>query len=177
MINEKTTSKWLTIEEASTYMKCSGRYLRELVINKQIAHVFFAGKILFHPDKLDEFLLRREIPVETTNSSNKIVMNITHAETGVDILPHCNKEKVDAIVQELIDYNEHFVTGLGTNLKNELNNNNYQRLSYRVYSQLSRWCWPGRNSIREQWVQPKAHELSKLLFGRIIDRTNLPSYK
>ncbi len=92
------------------------------------------------------------------------------------IKPDCDRARVEALVHELIAYGERFVTGLGKNLKQDLENSGYSWLSTQTYAQLSRWCHPNRYSSREQWVQPRVHEISTLLFGEVISRTPHPSY-
>lgn len=93
-------------------------------------------------------------------------------QTRVD----CDRAQVESLVQELISYGERFVTGLVRNLKQDLENSGYKWLSTGTYAQLSRWCNPNRWSSREQWVQPRVHEISTLLFGQVISRTDHPSY-
>ena len=173
---KKVSSKWLIIKEAAEYLRCSERYLREMVSNRQIPHTIFAGKVLFHQDKLDELLLNQEITVEPQEGvCQKTSPTLT--KERVEIRPDCDRDKVNTIIKEFIDFDEHFVSGLAINLKKDLEKLKYHSLSPKVYAQLSRWCWPKRQSSREKWVQPKAHELSKLLFGKIIERTRHPSYR
>ena len=308
---------WLTVEEAAEYLRCSERYLREILANKRIPHVMFAGKALFHPGSLDGWLLREELKpdvdggLQQENSKGgkpmieadmermlrdhpeeffteplklvsqqeafgsgitdlifedaqgdilvvelkrdvlqrehiaqvidyladvenryqgktvelMIVANIIPAQRrtklerlGVSFLEipeakflkvaeehgvslsqspaeydggrrsrepigdriavdgKCQRTEVASLVQELIDYGERFVSGLGKNLKGDLENSDYQWLSRKVYAQLSRWCNPHRNSGREQWVRPRAHEISEHLFGEVIPRSDHPSY-
>ncbi len=94
----------------------------------------------------------------------------------VEVTPDCPRDKTAKLIAELIDYGERFVSGLGRNLKQDLENSDYAWLSTKTRAQLSRWCHPHRHSEREQWVIPRARELSDLLFGEVIDRTAHPSY-
>jgi hypothetical protein len=156
-------------------MRCSERFLRELVANHQIPHTIFAGKVLFYQDKLDELLMSLEVPVNCVGVDNQ-QSDAEPAKGDYEIIPDCDQNKVGDLIQEMIERNEHFVTGLGKNLQKDLEERQYKTLSCKVYSQLSRWCWPNRNSSREEWVKPRARQISKLLFGRVIDRTRHPHY-
>lgn len=49
-------SKWLRIEEAADYLRCSERHIRNLVAKQEIPHTYFGGRVLFHSEKLDEWL-------------------------------------------------------------------------------------------------------------------------
>lgn len=307
---------WMTVEEAAAYLRCGERYLRELLAQRRVPHVLFAGKALFHRCRLDEWLLRmearedgsktsgpdhggadmneadmerliRDYPGEFFDEPLKLVsaqeafpsgitdlifedgqgdlllielkrgvlrrehiaqvidylgdvearypgrnvelmvvanvippqrttklerLGVTFKEIpearfretakkhGVplseaapvvtDRLPtsrgfagdrvaireDCDRARVESLVHELIAYGERFVAGLGRNLKRDLENSGYLWLSMTVYAQLSRWCNPNRWSSREQWVQPRVHEISALLFGQVIARTSHPSY-
>lgn len=174
MVN-KVDSKWLTISQAAAYMRCSERFLRELVANRRIQHTIFAGKALFHQDRLDELLFSHEVPIKSVEE-DKQKNDEEIAKDEYEIMPDFDRGKVDALVQELIERDEHFVTSLGKNLKRDLEEREYKTLSSKAYAQLSRWCWPNRNSSREKWVKPRTHQISKLLFGCVIERTRHPSY-
>lgn len=56
---------WMTVEDAADYLRCSERYLRELLANDAVPHVMFAGKALFHPPSLDAWLLTKQTTPET----------------------------------------------------------------------------------------------------------------
>ena len=168
-------SPWLTIEEAAEYLRCGLRYLREKVANKKIPHTKFGGKALFNKQRLDEWLLSlEEVPKADNQKANDGELETETFST--EILSDCNYEKVNTLVQKLIDFNEHFVTRLGNNLANDLKKHDFQKLSLKVYAQLSRWCHPNRNTERERKVLPIAHEISRHLFGHVISRTKHPSY-
>ncbi len=94
----------------------------------------------------------------------------------IPVIDECPRATVTSKLMELIDYGERFVSGLGHNLKRALENSDYRWLPTKEYAQLSRWCHPNRHTEREQWVIPRAHEISRALFGRVIDRTPHPSY-
>jgi len=172
---ELVQTKWLTLPEAAAYMRCSPRFLQEMVSNKRIAHSAFAGKTLFYQDNLDAFLLQHQVPVKLEEEAKKPDDDIADKET-FEIVPDCNLARVNALIQELIERKERFVTGLGENLKEDLEQHQYKALSFKVYAQLSRWCWPNRDSSRERWVRPRIHQLSQILFGRVIERVSHPSY-
>lgn len=94
----------------------------------------------------------------------------------VQVCMNCNRARVESLVHELIAYGERFVAGVGRNLTQDLENSGYEWLSTVTYAQLSRWCHPHRRSSREQWVQPRVYEISTLLFGEVIARTQHASY-
>lgn len=315
-----STPNWIIVEEAADYLRCSERYLRELLANDAVPHVMFAGKALFHPLSLDAWLLSKQTNPEPEsggalkgaptmieadmermirdypdeffdeplrlvsqqeafrsgvtdlifedaqgdlvvvelkrgllqrehvaqlldylgdvedrykgkNVELMVVANIippqrrtklerlgvtfkeipearfrevaqkynvslaeiqeqpraglsgAPAEKGLAIrgermavLPNCSRHEAAALITELIGYGERFVSGLGRNLKADLENSDYAWVSTKVYAQLSRWCHPNRNSEREQWVIPRVHKLSQCLFGRVVERTSHPSY-
>lgn len=168
---------WLNIEEVADHLRCSLRYLREKAANKEIPFTRFGGKALFNRQRIDDWMLERE---ETPGESEeKREQEATAPSLNLDtsILPDCDRDKVSGLVQELIDFKEHFVTSLGNNLRKDLQEYNFQRLSDKVYSQVSRWCHPNRDSSRERKVKPIIHQLSESLFGCVIERTKHPSYK
>lgn len=315
-----TPATWLTVDEAAQYLRCSERYLRELLANDAVPHVMFAGKALFHPPSLDSWLLTqqtepeaesrgvfkgaptmieadmerlirdypgefleeplrlvsqqeafrsgvtdlifedaqgdlvivelkrgvlqrehvaqlfdylgdvedrykgkhvevmvvaniippqrrtklerlgvtfKEIPearfhelaqkynVSLADYQERPTAGLSGAPAGkasalggerVAVLVSCPRQEAASLITELIDYGERFVSGLGRNLKADLENSDYAWISTKVYAQLSRWCHPNRNSEREQWVIPRVHKLSQCLFGGVIERTSHPSY-
>jgi excisionase family DNA binding protein len=172
-------TKWLTVPEAAEYLRCGERFLRELMANEQIPHTVFADRALFSIERLDEWLYSMEkgpsARVAQARDRAREIAAIS-SNANVAVLPGCPHNKVAEIIDELVHHNNFFVSGLGNNLKDDLEKSQNAYLSAKVYAQLSRWCHPKRNSPRERWVKPKAHELSKLLFGKIIDRTRHPSY-
>jgi len=316
----RVTATWLIVEEAAAYLRCSERYLRELLANDAVPHVMFAGKALFHSPSLDAWLLSkqtepgpgfvgalqraptmieadmqriiRDYPNEFfdeplrlvsqqeafrsgvtdlifedvqgdlvvvdlkrgllqrehvaqlldylgdvekrykgKNVELMVVANIIppqrrtklerlgvtfkeipearfrevaqkhnislaefqeqpHADSAgasagkgsairgerMAVLPNCSRHEAAALITELIGYGERFVSGLGRNLKADLENSDYAWISTKVYAQLSRWCHPNRSSEREHWVIPRVHQLSQCLFGRVVERTSHPSY-
>jgi excisionase family DNA binding protein len=163
---------WMTIEETADYLRCSLRYLRDKVANREIPFTQFAGKALFHKSRIDEWMFSQEEPVSDVNASES-----DSTEIDTTIKSDCDREKIDGLIQELIDFAEHFVSGLGNNLKADLEENDYQCLSEKVYAQLSRWCHPNRNTKREQRAKPIAQKISEALYGNVIQRTKHPSYR
>ncbi len=156
---------WLTIEQTAEYLHCSVRFLRDKAANREIPLTMFGGKALFNTHRIDEWLLSQEqfngTPLSDDSSSDRF---------DTMILADCNRERADELVQQLINFNEHFVTSLGRNLQRDLRESNYATLTDKVYAQLSRWCHPNRDTRREKEVKPMAHELSMILFGRLIPR-------
>jgi excisionase family DNA binding protein len=163
---------WITIEETAQYLRCSLRHLRETVSRREIPYTKFGGKILFNRNRVDEWMIENE---ETPVSHPKEEKD-TNKQIDTTIISDCDRQKVNALIQELIDYNERFVSVLGNNLLMDLSNNKYRQLSDKIYAQLSRWCHPKRNSEREIWAKEKASEISVLLYGKVIERIKHPSY-
>jgi hypothetical protein len=77
---------------------------------------------------------------------------------------------VATLIAELLSYGERWVANFGRGLKQDLESSGYAWLSRKERARLSRWCNPNRWSSREQWVQPRSHAISKLLFGSVIGR-------
>lgn len=88
----------------------------------------------------------------------------------VSVRRDCSHAEVASLVSDLLSYGERWVVNFGKSLKQDLENSGYEWLSRKAYARLSRWCYPERWSSREQWVQPRAHRISNLLFGRVIER-------
>lgn len=171
MENEEIVD-WMTIEETAKYLRCSLRYLREKVANREIPFTQFGGKALFYKPRINEWMLSLEKIVDQTTYKETASTNI-----DTSVMSGCDREKVNSLIQELIDANERFVTGLGNNLKSDLEHFEYQKLSEKVYSQLSRWCHPNRDTKREQKAKPIVRQISEALYGCTISRTNHPSYR
>jgi excisionase family DNA binding protein len=174
---EDVRSNWLTVSEAAEYLRCGERFLRELVATREVPHVTFAGKALFHHRRLDEWLLGQEQPVKLKKEESRENADI---EEACKISIDCPRHEVDSLVKELIQYKygkERFVNGLGKNLKRDLVEFNYEVLSPKVCAQLSRWCHPRKPSPRNDWAQERAQKISKLMFGKILDRFSRPSYR
>ncbi len=157
--------EFMTIEETAEFLRISERILREMVSNREIPHNQLGSTVLFKRESLLNWMKENERPPEPKEKIN------------AKIIPDCNQDKVNTLIQEFTGKDENFVKGLGENLKADLEKFEYKKLSDKVFCQLSRWCWPHRHSVREQWVQPKAQEISKLLFGKVIKRTKHSSYK
>lgn len=51
-MNERT---WNTIPEAAEYLRCSERFIRELVTKREITPRKVGGKFLVHRDELDAY--------------------------------------------------------------------------------------------------------------------------
>ena len=178
MGNTDTKTNWLTIDEAATYLRCGERLLREMVSNQKIPHVMFAGKALFHRERLDAWLLSQEKPIESIADETR-VGSLSNPEK-FDIILTCPRDEIDSLITMLLKYKEgkeRFVNGLGRNLRRELDQSDYRSLPTKVYAQLSRWCHPRRHTEREKWAGDIARRISICLFGRVIDRTFHPSYR
>lgn len=171
-------TRWLTIPDAATYLRCGERILRELVGRKEVPHVFFAGKALFCAASLDRWLLEQEIAANPTKPEAEKSAELS--EDNRRIRADCPRDQLNSLIAELIRYKkgrERFVNGLGKNLEKDLVACGYALLSPSVYSRLSRWAHPKKHSPRNDWVQERAQEISKLMFGNVIDRVSLPSYR
>lgn len=172
MDDKKNAPVWITIDEAAQYLRCSLRHLRETVSKKEMPHTKFGGKVLFNRTRIDEWMIQNE---EKPTRSLKAEKEVS-GPIDTTVLPNCDRQKVNSLIQKLVDYNERFVSGLGNNLLTDLSNNEYKQLSDKVYAQLSRWCHPKRNSEREIWAKERAAEISVLLYGKVIDRIKHSSY-
>jgi len=175
---EKSNTNWLTIPEAADYLHCGERILREFVTNKKIPHVVFAGKALFYRARLDEWLLEQEQPCKSMITDSQKDAELSEDARRIKL--NCPRDEVDSLIKELIQYkngNERFVNGLGRNLRKDLKEFHYELLSPKVFSQLSRWAHPAKPSPRNDWAQEKAQKISKLIFGKVIDRVYHPSYR
>ena len=176
LVGNGMKTPWMTIEETAEYLRCSLRFLREKTANKEIPHIKFGGKALFHVQRIDEWLFSMEEGQIQDNESNEKIP-VESFNEATKIRPDVDRDKATALVNELIDFNERFVTGLGKNLSEDFERYDFKKLSEKIYAQLSRWCHPNRNSKREKKVKPIVHELSRELFGHVIDRTKHPSYR
>jgi excisionase family DNA binding protein len=169
-------AEWLTVAEVAEYLRCGERTVRDAMANDQIPHVIFAGKALFNTERIDEWLRSMERgPLSEGIAKGPATREPVplYKEKEMEVLPEHPRDKVAEILGQLMLYKdgkEVFVTGLCKNLSEDLNRSAHRSLSWKVYCQLSRWCHPRRWSEREKWVKPRAEEISKLLFGRIIDR-------
>jgi excisionase family DNA binding protein len=162
---------WMTIEEVADHLRCSTRHISELVANKEIPFNRFAGKVLFHLEVIDKWMLSSLQEAVVTNTIKSDSTNI-----DTTIKSDCDRESVEASIQKLIEFKDSFVYGLGKNLKKDLEKSDYHELSGKVYAQLSRWCDPHRDTKRERDVKVIAHDISRALYGKVIPRTNHPSY-
>ena len=171
-MNGNNCPAWMTIEESAKYLRCSLRHLRETVSRKEIPHTKFGGKVLFNRTRIDDWMIQNEEKPASYPKTEKKVDD----PVDTTIMSDCNRQKVNSFIQELVDYNERYVTGLGNNLTSDLSEYDFEKLSEKVYAQLSRWCHPKRNSEREIWAKERAAEISKLLYGKVIDRIKHPSY-
>lgn len=171
--NERT---WLTVEEVADRLRCSVRYIREAVSNRDIPFTMFAGRALFHRDRIDEWLLAHEEGPFTKDDPGNVAES-GYATFDTEIVENPNVETINNLVQKLIDFGDQWVERLGRNLMEVLSGSDYRSLSPKVYAQLSRWCHARRRSRRELTVEPIVHELSNELFGRVIPRTKHPTYQ
>ena len=55
-------------------------------------------------------------------------------------------------------------------LRQQLLNQERGSLTVETVKRLSRWCHPNRHSARELTISPIAKDISKVLFGKVIDR-------
>lgn len=163
-------AKWLILEEAAEYLRCTVEELKEEINRKRVPFSMFKGRQLFNTDRLDEWLLGQEVSPSTNTSSKKTV-----SKEDVAILPDCDQKKVDLLIVKLIEYNnrnEIFVNSFGEQLKGNLVGSEYKELSKKTYERLSKWCWPKQSSPRNDAVQEIAREISEMLYGKVIERIN-----
>ena len=169
-MENKDERTWLTVDEVADRLRCSVRYIREAVSNRDIPFTVYAGRALFHRDRIDEWLLAQEEGPGTTDHPGNATES-DDAAFDTEIVENPNREVINNLVQKLIDYGDQWVERLGRNLMEDLSGSDYRSLSPKVYSQLSRWCHARRRSRRELAVEPIVHELSSELFGHVIQRT------
>ena len=178
-----STNRILDMAEAAAFLRCGERYLRELVANKGIPHCKLAGKALFLTARLEEWLLEQEVQIERTPSDTSGASDAKPQSDRVAVRPDCDKERVDSLILELENYRtpkdkrDRFVAGLAGQLAGNFKESTYQWLTRKTYSRLSRWCHPQRGGQRNDWVQDRAREIAKELFGDDIERTSDPSYE
>jgi len=89
------------------------------------------------------------------------------------------KARVFAIIRELIAESERYGRGsscvmLPRELERDLERSDFRWLSRGTYVRLSKWCNHDRPNAtrRELFVEPRAREISTILFGTVIDRVN-----
>ncbi len=131
-------------------------------------------KLIWLADKLDlniSELIRSLIPNVNIPKSN-IVMedNITTAGINdlVPIIHPLDKEKLRGYLQKLID--KGWALTLAKEIMQQLLDKEGEHLTVGTYRRLSRWVNPYRQTEREKYVKKKAEEISRLLFGHIINR-------
>lgn len=85
------------------------------------------------------------------------------------------RARVESLISDLI--REYQQAGRGAScitlpreLRRDLETSNYEWLAQKTCERLSRWCDTRRWARREQFVEPRAKEISNLLFGRVIPR-------
>lgn len=93
--------------------------------------------------------------------------------SSFDVVPtkkSCDKKEVRRLIEAIQSKNA--AVTLAKEVAQQLLDNGEQNLEVETYKRLSRWCHPYRWTEREKQIQPLAHRLSELLFGRVIDRVN-----
>lgn len=98
------------------------------------------------------------------------------AQDEIVIRSDCPQSRIRCLIAELENSGEMFVARFGRNLRRELLDSQFAGLSSKMVANLSKWCAPKRKGDRELWVMPRAHEISRLLFGRILSRMRHDSY-
>jgi hypothetical protein len=93
----------------------------------------------------------------------------------IPIKEDCPQEEVLALINRILEEYRRGGTGasakeLPENLLRDLKRSGWRWLSRKTYSQLSRWCDPGKPSPRNDFVQAKARKISQALFGEVIPR-------
>ena len=167
-MKENLNKKWLVLEEAAEYLRCTAEELREEANKKKVPYSMFKRRRLFNIDRLDEWLSSQEM-VPSASSSTRA----TISQEDIKILPSCDRKEVESLIHELIEYNggnEIFVNSFGRQLKDNLKENGYKKLSKKTFERLSRWCHPRKSSPRNNEVQEIARKISMQLYGKVIDR-------
>ena len=169
---------FLTIPEAADFLRCGQRTLRDLVARKAVPYMVFAGKALFSRNRLTEWLLSMEEPMEDQTKTQQ-------AQTGVVFedpqIVGCTPEKVELcleLISQLDGFRTEenkevcrFVQGLARRLRAVFENGVPEKMPRKTYEKLSHWCNPRRHSGREEFVKERTDEISRILFGKVIERT------
>ena len=122
--------KWLTVAEAAEYLRCGERAIRTHMANDAIPHTVFAGKALFHVDRLDDWLFSMERGPDNSGQA---------VEQEIPVEADHDRHEVNKLVAELLSDGDAFVTRLGGNLQKDLDESDHASLSAKTYAQLSRW--------------------------------------
>ena len=80
------------------------------------------------------------------------------------------KQKLRRYLNELME--KRWAVTLAKEIKQQVLDEEGNCLTVGTYKRLARWISPYRWSEREQYVKPRAVAISRLLFGRRIDRVN-----
>lgn len=170
-------TKWLNLAEAANYLRCTPQFLEEQAKGQLVPFSPLEDGPRFHADKLDEWMFRRERASQSAAAaaSQPRAGRVDVPEGDRRILADCDRDSVESILDELIAYNnanEPFVNSLGRELRKVLHQLDYEKLPSATYCRLSKWCDPRQDSPRNRWTKERAHRLSKLLFGRVVERVD-----
>ena len=86
----------------------------------------------------------------------------------VSVQEAIDRDKLRILVKQLME--KGWAVTLAKEIKKQLLDNQGKGLSVSTYKRLSRWAHPYRFTEREQFVKPRAEEISELLFGHVIER-------
>lgn len=115
--------------------------------------------------------LRKLIPnVEPSNRrvlSQKEVSEATSYDF-IKVSKSFDSKQLDTLIEK-IEAKGTAIT-LARELREQLINQKKSNLTVQSLKRLSRWCHPNRQTGRELKISPIAKEISKLLFGKVIER-------
>jgi hypothetical protein len=95
------------------------------------------------------------------------------AASPFDLIPVVkgfNRDSLKTLLNE-IQSSKAAVT-LANEIGQQLLDSKGSSLTVETYKRLGRWCHPYRWTEREKLIQPIAHQISILLFKKVIDRSN-----
>ena len=107
-----------------------------------------------------------DVPAPTMVKIDKIRSASIH--DLVPIQDSVDRDKIGALTQKLI--NKGWATTLAKEIKQQILDKNEDSLNVQTFRRLSRWVHPYRQTEREYYVQNVASKISKILFGKEIDR-------
>lgn len=175
---------WMTAAELAKYLRCSVRHIQQEASAGNLPSVKFGGKTLFNKEAVNNYLLAQSSEISIDEEKVKSTQQPTQPEekkmpeninkrVSFDIREEADQDKIQSLIEQLVDYkdgNEHFLNALANNLRSDLNQSGFSFLSRKTAAQLSRWMHPHRWSSREKHASPIAKDISRELFGEVLDR-------
>ena len=141
-----------------------------------------AGKKFYTVLEVSEILVQTTISVK--NAISQGLLNATKVKDNYMISEQSlkqfqieqqkefeiDREKLQNLLNEMFKFG--WAVELAREIESQIIDNNLNQLTETTYKRLSRWVNPYRNSDREQTIQPIAEQISVVLFGYPIGRSN-----